>query len=78
MPGTGDNRAVGVDAIPADMVQSIELNKTITPDMDGDAIGGAINLITRKAPYNRRLSLTAGTGYTFLTQGPQFNGALTY
>lgn len=78
MPGTGDNRAVGVDAIPADMVQSIELSKTVTPDMDGDAIGGAINLTTRKAPYTRRLSLTAGSGYSFLTSGPQYNGALTY
>lgn len=78
IPGTGDTRAVGVDAIPADMVQAIELSKTITPDMDGDAIGGAIDLKTRKAPYKRLLSLGGGGGYSFLTREPAFNGTLTY
>lgn len=78
IPGTGDTRAVGVDAIPADMVQAIELSKTITPDMDGDAIGGAVNLKTRKAPYKRRLTLGGGGGYSFLTREPAFNGNATY
>ena len=58
--GTGENRAVGISAIPADMVQTVEVTKAVTPDMDGDAIGGVVNLITRKAPYARLLSFTAG------------------
>ncbi|MDX9883112.1 MAG: TonB-dependent receptor [Prolixibacteraceae bacterium] len=78
MPGTGDNRAVGVDAIPADMVQAIEVSKAITPDMDGDAIGGAVNLVTRKAPYSKRLSVSAASGYSFLTGEPQFNGNVIF
>lgn len=78
MPSTGNDRAVRVDAIPADMVQAIEVSKTITPDMDGDAIGGAINLVTRKAPYERHLSLNVTGGYSFLTQKPQFNGGLVF
>ncbi len=78
MPGTGDNRAVGVDAIPADMVQAIEVSKAITPDMDGDAIGGAVNLVTRKAPYSKRLSVSAATGYNFLTSDPQVNGNVIF
>ncbi|MBN2635873.1 MAG: carboxypeptidase-like regulatory domain-containing protein, partial [Prolixibacteraceae bacterium] len=78
MPGTGDNRAVGVDAIPADMVQAIEVSKAITPDMDGDAIGGAVNLVTRKAPYSKRLSVSAATGYNFLTGDPQVNGNVIF
>lgn len=78
MPGTGDNRAVGVDAIPADMVQSIEVSKAITPDMDGDAIGGAVNLVTRKAPYDRRLSVSMASGYNFLTEDPQINGNIIF
>jgi outer membrane receptor protein involved in Fe transport len=69
---------VGVDAIPADMVQTIEVSKAITPDMDGDAIGGAVNLITRKAPYSKRLSLSAATGYNFLTNEPQVNGSVIF
>jgi len=78
MPGTGDNRAVGVDAIPADMVQAIEVSKAITPDMDGDAIGGAVNLVTRKAPYSKRLSVSAAGGYNFLTNDPQVNGNIIF
>lgn len=78
MPGTGDNRAVGVDAIPADMVQAIEVSKAITPDMDGDAIGGAVNLVTRKAAYSKRLSVSAAGGYNFLTGDPQVNGNVIF
>ncbi len=78
VPGTGDNRSVGVDAIPADMVQAIEVSKAITPDMDGDAIGGAVNLVTRKAPYKRRLSVSTAAGYNVLTNDPQYNGSIIF
>ena len=42
----GDNRNVQLDLIPSAMIQSIEVNKTLTPDMEADAIGGSVNLIT--------------------------------
>ena len=42
-------RFVALDAVPADQLSSIEVSKALTPDMDGDAIGGSVNLITRKA-----------------------------
>jgi hypothetical protein len=35
-----------MDLIPSDMISTIEVNKTLTPDMDADAIGGSVNLIT--------------------------------
>lgn len=43
----GDTRNVQLDLIPADMIQTIEVSKVVTPDMDGDAIGGSINLVTK-------------------------------
>ncbi|MCB0280723.1 MAG: TonB-dependent receptor plug domain-containing protein, partial [Calditrichaeota bacterium] len=43
----GETRAVQLDLIPSDMIQNIEVNKAITADMDADAIGGAVNLVTR-------------------------------
>ncbi|WP_157255392.1 TonB-dependent receptor [Pedobacter sp. Leaf216] len=76
--GTGENRAVGISAIPADMVQSVEVTKAITPDMDGDAIGGVVNLITRKAPYGRLLSVTAGGGYSNIVQKEGYNGNIVF
>ncbi|UXX77675.1 TonB-dependent receptor [Reichenbachiella carrageenanivorans] len=42
-------RFVALDAIPAEQLSSIEVSKTLSPDMDGDAVGGSVNLVTRKA-----------------------------
>ncbi|WP_405368122.1 TonB-dependent receptor [Nonlabens sp. Asnod2-A12] len=71
----GDNRNVQLDLIPADMIQSIEVNKAVTPDMDGDALGGSVNLITRSAPEGFRFSATAGSGISFITDKRIINGS---
>ncbi len=44
-----DTRRVNLDTIPTDLLESVELTKAVTPDMDADAIGGAINLKTKTA-----------------------------
>ncbi|MBE7177377.1 MAG: TonB-dependent receptor [Mucilaginibacter polytrichastri] len=71
----GDNRRVQMDLIPADMIQTIEVNKTLTPDMDGDAIGGSVNLVTRAAPNGLRLSGTLSSGYNPIREKPLYNGS---
>ncbi len=63
-------RQVQLDLIPSDMVSAIEVNKTLTPDMDADAIGASVNVVTRSAPASERLSLTAGSGYNLLMEKP--------
>ncbi|MFL1010970.1 TonB-dependent receptor [Flavisericum labens] len=45
----GDSRFVALDAIPSNQLASLEVSKSITPDMDGDAIGGSVNLNTPTA-----------------------------
>ena len=52
----GDNRNVQMDLIPSDMIQTIEVNKAVLPNMDADAIGGSVNLVTRQAPNALRVS----------------------
>lgn len=74
----GDTRNVQLDLIPADMIQTIEVSKVVTSDMDGDAIGGSINLITKSTPYKRTISATAGTGYNWISQKAQLNLGFTY
>lgn len=71
----GDNRNVQMDLIPADMIQAIEVNKAVTPDMDGDALGGSVNLVTRTAPEGFRVSATLGSGYSFISNEPLYNGS---
>ena len=74
----GETRAVQLDLIPSDMIQSIEVNKSVTPDMDADAIGGAVNLKTREASSQTRISATAASGYTPLTDKPIWTGGLVF
>ncbi|MBD0823592.1 TonB-dependent receptor [Aestuariibaculum marinum] len=71
----GDNRNVQMDLIPSDMIQTIEVNKAVTPDMDADALGGSVNLITRTSPQGFRLSATAGSGVNFITDKRILNGS---
>jgi TonB-dependent receptor len=62
----GDLRQVALDAVPADQLQSIEVSKAVTPDMDADSIGGAVNLITKQAVAKPTLLLSGGGGYNAL------------
>ena len=74
----GDIRNVQLDLIPSDMIQTIEVNKVVTSDMDADAIGGSINLITKNTPYKRTFNATLGSGYNWISKDPQVNFGLTY
>ena len=71
----GDNRNVQMDLIPSDMIQTIEVSKAVTPDMDADALGGSVNLVTRSAPESFRLSATVGSGMNFITNKRILNGS---
>lgn len=68
-------REVQLDLVPSDMVAQVEVVKALTPDMDADAIGGAVNIVTRAAPVERRISATLGSGYNFLSQDPMRIGS---
>jgi len=46
---TLEDRAFSLDSLPSDVLQSIEVNKSLTPDMELDAIGGSINVKTLSA-----------------------------
>ena len=43
------NRGMLFESIGSDHIESIELIKSPTPDMDADAIGGTVNLKSRSA-----------------------------
>ncbi|MDX2283377.1 MAG: TonB-dependent receptor [Bacteroidia bacterium] len=72
-----DVRYVALDAIPADQLASMEVSKALTPDMDGDAIGGSVNLITRTAQGgDPQLSASLAGGYNALMNRPNLQGSL--
>jgi len=45
----GDTRAVALDVIPSELVESIEVIKTLIPEMDADTIGATIRINTVNA-----------------------------
>ncbi|RTY88850.1 TonB-dependent receptor [Flavobacterium sp. RSP15] len=74
----GDNRNVQMDLIPSDMIATIEVNKTLTPDMDADAIGGSVNLITRASPNGERISATMAGGFSPIRDKANYTAGLVY
>lgn len=49
-----DIRSVALDVIPTELVESIEVKKTLTPDMDADTIGASIEINTTSALERRK------------------------
>jgi TonB-dependent receptor len=74
----GDNRNIQMDLIPADMISTIEVNKTLTSDMDADAIGGSVNLITRATPNGERISATLAGGYGPIREKGNYTAGFVY
>jgi TonB-dependent receptor len=66
----GETRQVQLDAVPADQLQSIEVSKALTPDMDADAIGGVVNLVTKQAVSRPTALFAASAGYNALEESP--------
>jgi TonB-dependent receptor len=60
----GGVRQVKLDVIPADLIESVQINKTLQANMNGDAIGGSVNLVTKKAGDRPTLSLYGMGGFT--------------
>src|SRR5258708_4849318 len=59
-----------LDSIPPEVIQSLEVSKSLTPDMDADAIGGAINITTGAA--NLKSAYVQGRNQiTSNTNGPR-------
>ena len=64
IPATGSgDRSVDLSMISSDILEGIEVYKALTPDMDADAIGGSINLVTKTADAGLKGRVSLETGY---------------
>ena len=76
-----DRRNVALDVIPSDLVESLEVTKTLTPNQDGDAIGGTINIKSLSAFDREGMSykLKGQSFYNDLqgSRGHKFSGTFT-
>jgi len=44
------NRFIPLDLFPSELLERLEVGKSLTPSLEGDAIGGTINLVMKDAP----------------------------
>jgi len=59
------DRAFEIDKLPADFIETIEIVKAATPDMDGDSIGGSVNLKTKTALDRKGRRFTYNFGHNY-------------
>ncbi len=67
------NRYVPLDIFPADLVERVEVCKALTPDMEGDAIGGSVNMIMKNAANRLYVNASLSTGYNQTLFNKGFN-----
>jgi TonB-dependent receptor len=75
----GGVRQIKLDSVASDLVESVELNKTLSANQDADGIGGSVNFVTKTAGDQPTLSVTGIGGYTPIEQGrpvSQFSATL--
>lgn len=62
-------RQIKLDVIPANLVDSVEINKTLSANQDGDAVAGSVNLVTKTQGEKPTLYLNGIGGYTPIVGG---------
>jgi TonB-dependent receptor len=62
-------RNIKLDAVPSNIVERIEVYKTLSPDQDGDGIGGSVNLVTKSALDRPTYTLSGTSGYNPIQNG---------
>ncbi len=75
----GNVRNIKLDIIPSSLVDRIEVNKTLSANQDGDAIGGSVNLVTKSPSEKPMYEFEGQGGYTNIIGGrwlDAFNGTV--
>ncbi len=67
-------RNIKLDAVPADLVERIEVFKTLSANQDADGIGGTVNLVTKTAGEKPTYSIGGQGGYTPIQGGRTLGG----
>ena len=78
IPSPNDKqRSIPMDIFPADMIERLEIVKAPTPKMEGDAIGGAMNLVMKDAPSTLTVNANLALGMSQVFLNRAFSGYST-
>lgn len=64
-----ETRSLELDQFPTDVIQSIQVSKTFTPDQQGDASGGAVNIVLKGIPDEDVIKFGVGSSYNTNLRG---------
>jgi TonB-dependent receptor len=70
----GTVRNIKLDAVPANLVERIEVFKTLSASQDADGIGGTVNLVTRTPGDKPTYNFGGQGGYTPIQGGRTLGG----
>jgi TonB-dependent receptor len=78
-PTDETSRGVDLSMLSQSSLAGIELYKALTPDKDGDALAGSVNLVTKKAPEKRSIRTNLKGGYNDIMEAyNQYDFSLHY
>ena len=60
----GTIRQVKLDVVPAELIDAVQIHKTLEANQEGDAIGGSVNMVTKTAGEQPRLTVYGLGGFT--------------
>ena len=73
IPSPNDkDRYVPLDIFPSELLERLEVIKTLMPSMEGDATGGVVNMVMKNAPAKLMVEANLGTGYSDIFQSRDF------
>lgn len=77
---TRGQRTAKLNNIPATLISEIEVFKAVPPNMDGDSIGGAVNVKTKGAAGLNEpiMDVTVRAGYNELPDDNKYSGEVTW
>lgn len=76
-----ERRAVALDVLPSELVQSLSVIKTLTPDMDANSLGGTVDVKSLSAFDHKGLFYTGSSEASYDKNthqtSPKFSGAVS-
>lgn len=67
------NRYLPLDIFPAQLLERLEVHKSLKPSMEGDAIGGAVNMVMKSAPSELEVKFDVQMGLNVINLNNGFD-----
>jgi len=72
------SRVFNFEVFPSSLIDYIIVNRTVTPDMEGDNIGGVIDFISKEPVPEKTFNLDLSGGYDALSRKPLYSGSFLW